>query len=122
MKKAYHVTYFYLASGMEGNPDIVDYGIIWAESKQEAINIVGKSRSPNEPREYYRNWGLSAKELWTKLTIFKLLKSNLLKSFVKITILLWYRVWKFLGFLKKCIVSVLLGGRWLILPNNIIAG
>lgn len=32
----YHVTYFYLTTGMEGIPDKEDYGIIEADSPEEA--------------------------------------------------------------------------------------
>ena len=54
-KKPYHVTYYYLATGMEGLADTHDYGVIWAMSKEEAINLVAKRRGTD--------WGLSAKEV-----------------------------------------------------------
>jgi hypothetical protein len=34
----YHVTYFYLATGMEGHADTRDYGIFYANSEDEAKN------------------------------------------------------------------------------------
>jgi hypothetical protein len=34
--KQFHVTYFYLATGMEGIPDEKDYGIIDATTAEEA--------------------------------------------------------------------------------------
>lgn len=36
----FHVTYFYLATGMEGIPDTKDYGIIEADSAEDAKTIV----------------------------------------------------------------------------------
>lgn len=60
--KTYHVTYFYLATGMEGNADTDDYGYIQANSAAEAMEIVGHMRS-NDPEKYVREWGLSAKEI-----------------------------------------------------------
>ena len=44
--KKYHVTYFYLATGMEGRPDEEDYGIVEAESPEEAKNIIGRREYP----------------------------------------------------------------------------
>ena len=38
----YHVTYYYLAIGMEGNADTADYGYVYANSREE----VGKSLYP----------------------------------------------------------------------------
>ena len=61
--KKYHVTYYYLATGMEGRADTQDYGIIYASSKEEAISKVGYRRDPKEPNKVYREWGLSAKEV-----------------------------------------------------------
>mgnify|MGYP001466582056 CR=1 FL=1 len=34
-RKLYEVTYYYLASGMEGNPDTKNFGRFWAESEEE---------------------------------------------------------------------------------------
>lgn len=42
----YHVTYYYLAIGMEGNADTADYGYVYANSREEAIEKVGKSLYP----------------------------------------------------------------------------
>jgi len=61
--KHYHVTYYYLATGIEGRADTEDFGLIFANSAQDAINIIGLQRSPKEKNETYRNWGLSAKQV-----------------------------------------------------------
>jgi hypothetical protein len=44
----YHVTYFYLASGMEGDPDTEDFGIIEAESEDEAKNKIAHLKYPED--------------------------------------------------------------------------
>jgi hypothetical protein len=36
----YHVTYFYLATGMEGIPDMKCFGIVEADSKRKAKESV----------------------------------------------------------------------------------
>ena len=59
----YHVTYYYLATGMEGIADIHDYGYVDANTEQEAIEIVGKRRYPNFPKDH-QVWGLSAKKVY----------------------------------------------------------
>lgn len=59
----YHVTYYYLATGMEGVPDRKDYGVVSAETAQAAIDKTGLRYYPNEPNKDHRNWGLSAKLL-----------------------------------------------------------
>lgn len=38
--KRYHVTYYYLATGMEGRADERDYGIVDAPSADEVKNII----------------------------------------------------------------------------------
>ena len=38
--KTFRVTYYYLATGMEGRPDEQDYGNVQADSADEAKNIV----------------------------------------------------------------------------------
>lgn len=55
MTKPYHVTYYYLATGMEGRADTYDYGVVYANSKEEAIKKVARFRGTD--------WGLSAKLL-----------------------------------------------------------
>ena len=35
----FHVTYYYLASGMEGHADTQDYGVFWADTAEEARKI-----------------------------------------------------------------------------------
>ena len=44
----YRVTYYYLATGMEGNADTHDYGIYEAESEQEAREVVAIQKFPND--------------------------------------------------------------------------
>jgi len=63
----YHVTYYYLATGMEGHVDTRDYGLVYAESDQEAIDIVGWRTNQYESNKSKRNWGLSAKLISTGL-------------------------------------------------------
>ena len=58
----YHVTYYYLATGMEGYPDMRDYGEVHANSAQEAINKIGRQVSSSD-NEWERNFGLSAELL-----------------------------------------------------------
>lgn len=58
----YHVTYYYLATGMEGNADSRDYGYVDANSNQEAIEIVGRRLHP-ELDKSLQTWGLSAKKV-----------------------------------------------------------
>lgn len=43
----YHVTYYYLASGMEGNADTKDYGIVWANNSDQARMMIAKQISSN---------------------------------------------------------------------------
>lgn len=43
----FHVTYYYLATGMEGHADTRDYGTVIAESVDDAIN---KTIIHNYPR------------------------------------------------------------------------
>lgn len=42
----YHVTFYYLATGMEGIPDIQDYGYINAWSYKEAIEKAALQAHP----------------------------------------------------------------------------
>lgn len=68
-KNKYHVTYYYLATGMEGNADVRDYGIIYADNEKNAKEKVAyyydaKSRAiPYPTNESYRLWGLNVKYL-----------------------------------------------------------
>lgn len=43
--RSFHVTYFYLASGMEGQAETADYGVVQAESERDACNIVAARES-----------------------------------------------------------------------------
>ncbi len=54
--KEYHVTFYYLATGMEGIPSTKDYGIVEAHSAQEAIDIVCVKESIDR-------FGLGAREI-----------------------------------------------------------
>ena len=61
----YHVTYSYLATGMEGVADERDYGIIEANGKEDALEIVALKRNPEAyhdllDNDSHRLWGLSA--------------------------------------------------------------
>lgn len=63
--KTYHVTYFYLATGMEGRPDIKDYGFIQADSADVAKERAARRRHP-KMSERDINWTigcLTAKEV-----------------------------------------------------------
>ena len=42
----YRVTYFYLATGMEGVADERDYGEVEASSSDEALNVVAEREIP----------------------------------------------------------------------------
>lgn len=54
----YHVTFFYLATGMEGHADTRDYGIFYANSEDEAKD---KAINQNGGRMFDRStWA------WTK--------------------------------------------------------
>lgn len=45
----YRVTYFYLATGMNGLADTKDYGIVNAQSEEEAKDIVTTRMYPKGP-------------------------------------------------------------------------
>ncbi len=61
----YHVTYFYLATGMDGIADTKDHGIVEASTKQEAMEIVAQRTLGDEYKDNlsYRYWGLTAKNI-----------------------------------------------------------
>ena len=70
----YHVTYFYLATGMEGVADVEDYGIWEADSPEEAVEKAAWDEYPEGKDKMYgpdnkystRDWVLgclSAKEI-----------------------------------------------------------
>ena len=44
--KQWHVTYYYLATGMEGRPDVEDYGVIAADNAAEAKEKAARRRHP----------------------------------------------------------------------------
>lgn len=56
----YHITYYYLATGMEGRADTADYGTIEAWSADEAIAKMGLILNPKTTNKSHREWGLSA--------------------------------------------------------------
>jgi len=66
--KKYSVTYYYLASGMDGVADIRDYGIIEAENETQVIEKIYKIQFPNEKTE---------DKYWTKERKYDFLKSCL---------------------------------------------
>lgn len=45
--KQYHVTFYYLATGMEGRPDVQDYGIVYANNETEAKRKAVIGRHPD---------------------------------------------------------------------------
>lgn len=51
----FHVKYYYLASGMGGRADKKDYGIIYADSGEEAINKVIEQYWPGNDT-YTKEW------------------------------------------------------------------
>ena len=55
----YHVTYYYLATGMDGRADDRDHGYVTASSAADACRIVGDRTYPEAPPKD-RTWGLSA--------------------------------------------------------------
>ena len=66
----YHVTYYYLATGMEGRADTADHGYVQAWSAKEAVEKVGWSLS-SDPRKYVREWGLIATRIKTDFSKIK---------------------------------------------------
>jgi hypothetical protein len=52
----FNVKYFFLQTGMEGRPDERDYGIVEAESEEEAIYRVAWREFPTDAtaRRYFR--------------------------------------------------------------------
>lgn len=68
-KKTYRVTYYYLATGMEGVADTRDFGLIEADSEEEAFEYVvshldtGRQGHSLETNKCHRYWGLSAKKV-----------------------------------------------------------
>ena len=65
----YHVTEYYLATGMEGIPYQKDYGIFEAASKKEAMYKANKTRPNFNEEEWnklsdsHKYFAMSAKEL-----------------------------------------------------------
>lgn len=46
--KAYHVTYYYLASGMEGQAERKDYGQVYASGPVEAVDKAARNKHPTD--------------------------------------------------------------------------
>lgn len=64
--KKYHVTYFYLATGMEGVPDEQDHGVVQAYSASEAKDKVIEKKYGKAAGTDSANWlkgCLTAKEV-----------------------------------------------------------
>ncbi len=58
----YSVTYYYLATGMEGFADTRDYGIVEANTPEEAVDkVIPKDKDP-ETKEFIKGC-LTAREL-----------------------------------------------------------
>jgi len=90
----YHITYFYLATGMEGQADTKDYGFVEANSAKEAIDIICHreypnnkdnreflkgclSASPNDLYKVTKNKTSSQKQKFNKRTIYSTNGTNL---------------------------------------------
>lgn len=56
----YHVTYYYLATGMENGPDERDFGLIAAKSEAQAKRrILDRECPPETSDDYLRSFTLS---------------------------------------------------------------
>lgn len=53
----YNVTYWYLATGMDGVPDTHDYGVIEADSPEQARRKVAELDNPGKPD--IQDWTMS---------------------------------------------------------------
>lgn len=54
-QRRYHVTYYYLATGMEGRADIEDYGEVYAADTENAKYAAARMRHPTmSPQDL--NW------------------------------------------------------------------
>lgn len=71
----YHITYFYLATGMEGIPDTDDFGIVLAENEDEAKNIIIEIESTKALNNRGSKWSDSDKS-WYKSCLSAKLVSN----------------------------------------------
>lgn len=64
----YHVTFYYLATGMDGIADEKDFGYIKANSEEDALEYVvmneEKWRADYPKGDAYRYWGLSADKVY----------------------------------------------------------
>jgi hypothetical protein len=58
----YRVTYYYLATGMEGHADVSDYGYVEAESEDAACRVVARQVDGGRNEEWMMSC-LSAKEV-----------------------------------------------------------
>lgn len=57
MASEYEVTFFYLATGMNGNPLSKNYGIVKADSCEEAVNVIMEREcdySSKSDRQFFR--------------------------------------------------------------------
>jgi hypothetical protein len=63
--RQFHVTFYYLASGMEGRADVQDYGIVYANNETEAKRKAAEGRHPDmSPQDINWTMGcLTAKEI-----------------------------------------------------------
>jgi len=71
--KKFKISYYYLASGMEGIPDVIPEEVIEAESKDKANFIFHQKHWPEfqdesfekfaEQEPHINNWGMSITEI-----------------------------------------------------------
>lgn len=62
-ERNFHVTYFYLATGMEGRADRRDYGIVSARTSREAIRKVASRECKSVNDAHWMEGCLTAKEV-----------------------------------------------------------
>lgn len=67
----YHVTYYYLATGMEGIPDQRDYGCVLADSPEDAVDLIIEAEHMEKYREFAKSC-LSARKVPTQPTRTKI--------------------------------------------------
>ena len=71
----YSVKYFYLATGMEGRAEEVDYGIVEADTEHDAVNKIANQEYPNDVM-YGPNNSFSAKEFFKGCLSAKIINKN----------------------------------------------
>lgn len=61
--RRYHVTYFYLASGMDGRADTRDYGVVTARNEHEARRKIAEQTCTSVRDAEWMMGCLTAKEI-----------------------------------------------------------